>query len=398
MLTRRVSIAITIGLYAITAKEIVSRRRELHALSNPGQDSADLELGPGPSKSFFKNPFSQQAEPIRKVTEIQVTTEHLYRTASNKSVGTDATSERDHAPSVSGSSGITTHAKAVALEHDQDNDLEAPPKAARGAHGYPRADSISDDEAPAPLHTFSTTVTGGRPSFSKASGHRGSMSHLPYQFPPRNPSVDFPPRPANAQSHYNSSRKQRKETYSRNNAAWSYAKVALLFFIALFIVWVPSTVNRIYSLARPGAPNYGLSVAAAAVLPTQGFWNALVYAVTSWTQCKAAWAEMHSSEWWSTWMCFVCLRRVRTRSLNGDRQLSNNGPLLSRPPTGTTPSFPRLWKEMSLQDALDMDPRNDDIENQHQRHLQHQRQRSQLALEMQKPPTPPPKTDLPQAK
>ena len=97
-------------------------------------------------------------------------------------------------------------------------------------------------------------------------------------------------------------------------------------------------------------------------------------------------------------MCFACLRRVRTRSLNGDRQLSNNGPLLSRPPTGTTPSFPRLWKEMSLQDALDMDPRNDDIENQHQRHLQHQRQRSQLALEMQKPPTPPPKTDLPQAK
>ncbi|EOD52424.1 putative g-protein coupled receptor protein [Neofusicoccum parvum UCRNP2] len=76
-----------------------------------------------------------------------------------------------------------------------------------------------------------------------------------------------------------------------NDAAWGYAKVAFLMFVALFIVWVPSTVNRVYALAKPNETNFALSVVAAFVLPMQGFWNFSIYVSTSWSQCKDAWKE-----------------------------------------------------------------------------------------------------------
>lgn len=66
-----------------------------------------------------------------------------------------------------------------------------------------------------------------------------------------------------------------------NKAAIKYCKCALLFFIALIITWVPSTVNRIYNIVRPNEVVFGLNLAAALVLPLQGFWNAVVYVATS---------------------------------------------------------------------------------------------------------------------
>ncbi|KAI9643699.1 hypothetical protein NHQ30_008322 [Ciborinia camelliae] len=37
-----------------------------------------------------------------------------------------------------------------------------------------------------------------------------------------------------------------------NAALWAYAKVSLLFFVAMMITWIPSTANRIYSICHPG--------------------------------------------------------------------------------------------------------------------------------------------------
>ncbi|KAL4747586.1 hypothetical protein BDW72DRAFT_182409 [Aspergillus terricola var. indicus] len=73
-----------------------------------------------------------------------------------------------------------------------------------------------------------------------------------------------------------------------NTAAWAYTKYAMLFFVALLVTWVPSTINRVYALIRPDASNFGLNYASSFVLPLQGFWNSLIYVSISWRCFKPA--------------------------------------------------------------------------------------------------------------
>lgn len=78
----------------------------------------------------------------------------------------------------------------------------------------------------------------------------------------------------------------RRATLDAHNAAWSYAKCALLFFTAMLVTWIPSSANRLYSLARNGESSLPLEYISAFVLPLQGFWNAIIYITTSWKACK----------------------------------------------------------------------------------------------------------------
>ena len=71
-----------------------------------------------------------------------------------------------------------------------------------------------------------------------------------------------------------------------NPDAWLYARVAFLFFCALLIAWIPASINRVYSLARPNHVVFGLNYAEAVVLPLQGFWNCCVYVITSQTAVR----------------------------------------------------------------------------------------------------------------
>jgi hypothetical protein len=71
-----------------------------------------------------------------------------------------------------------------------------------------------------------------------------------------------------------------------NSAAWSYTKVAILFFTAMLVTWIPSTANRLYSIKNPGRIVPALEFAAAFVIPLQGFWNAVIYVTTSWKACR----------------------------------------------------------------------------------------------------------------
>jgi hypothetical protein len=50
---------------------------------------------------------------------------------------------------------------------------------------------------------------------------------------------------------------------------------------------VPSTVNRVYTLVRPNDSLFGLDFASGLVLPLQGFWNTVIYVVTSFPACKS---------------------------------------------------------------------------------------------------------------
>ncbi|KAL9072509.1 MAG: hypothetical protein Q9161_003521 [Pseudevernia consocians] len=81
-----------------------------------------------------------------------------------------------------------------------------------------------------------------------------------------------------------------------NSEAWLYARVAFLFFCALLISWVPSSVNRLYALANPDKYNFGLNYTESLVLPLQGFWNALVYVVTSQTACRDLWRSVTGAQ------------------------------------------------------------------------------------------------------
>lgn len=79
---------------------------------------------------------------------------------------------------------------------------------------------------------------------------------------------------------------RRKATYEANNAAWSYTKCSILFFTAILITWIPSTANRVYSVVQTDGASLPLEYMSAFVLPLQGFWNAVIYIVTSWKACK----------------------------------------------------------------------------------------------------------------
>lgn len=71
-----------------------------------------------------------------------------------------------------------------------------------------------------------------------------------------------------------------------NRAAWGYTKVALLFFVSLLVTWVPSSLNRVYSLANHGKSDIALSYVAGTVLSLMGFWNSVIYVVTTRAACK----------------------------------------------------------------------------------------------------------------
>lgn len=79
---------------------------------------------------------------------------------------------------------------------------------------------------------------------------------------------------------------KRYQTIEANRAAWGYTKVAVLFFSAMLITWIPSSANRLYGVAHPGQISIPLTYAAAFVLPLQGFWNCLIYMITSLNACK----------------------------------------------------------------------------------------------------------------
>lgn len=79
---------------------------------------------------------------------------------------------------------------------------------------------------------------------------------------------------------------RRRQAYEANTAAWSYTKCAILFFSALLVTWIPSSANRVYSVVHVDQTSEPLLFASAFVLPLQGFWNAIVYIVTSWKACR----------------------------------------------------------------------------------------------------------------
>ncbi|KAJ1329188.1 cAMP receptor-like G-protein coupled receptor [Microdochium nivale] len=104
-----------------------------------------------------------------------------------------------------------------------------------------------------------------------------------------------------------SARLQRgRAAVAANSAAWSYTKCAMLFFTAMLITWLPSTGNRLYNLASGGQTSTALEYMTAIVLPIQGFWNCVIYCVTSSEAVAAFFQDISSARLAMVSFCCSC--------------------------------------------------------------------------------------------
>ena len=80
----------------------------------------------------------------------------------------------------------------------------------------------------------------------------------------------------------------------QNSESFLYARVAFLFFLALLIVWGPSSANRLWALMNPNRVSFGLNYASSFLFPLQGLFNATIYIITSRTACRELWSSIRN--------------------------------------------------------------------------------------------------------
>ena len=126
----------------------------------------------------------------------------------------------------------------------------------------------------------------------RTSGNPGDTPHVSY--PKYNVKISASPRPSipqHASSDYRQQRKN-KTNLEANRAAFGYTKVAALFFVSLLVTWVPSSINRVYSLIYPESISVPYAYAAGVVLSLMGFWNSVIYITTSRAACKTLFSSL----------------------------------------------------------------------------------------------------------
>jgi len=161
--------------------------------------------------------------------------------------------------------------------------VEDPFQSTKTTEVHVTSESINDTEQPIDLTRLGHRPTASdRPLYSVQISSRQVGNELTSTSSPGPRSKSLPNLPRSEQI-------QLTRPYiamEANNAAWSYTKVAILFFTAMLVTWIPSSANRVYSVVNPGYISPPLQFASAFVLPLQGFWNAVIYITTSWTACK----------------------------------------------------------------------------------------------------------------
>ncbi len=134
-----------------------------------------------------------------------------------------------------------------------------------------------------PPNAYSVVIQSGRRGLNRDY----SDVVLPIQSNTSMDTVPPPPRTANPL--------RRRAAYEANNATWSYTKCAILFFTTMLVTWIPSSANRLYGILHNNQASETLEYMSAFVLPLQGFWNAIIYMVTSWKACKMLWNDTFHS-------------------------------------------------------------------------------------------------------
>lgn len=274
-------IIVTIVIYCYTGRVIFNQRRALRAFSRSNEQ-------PFPQ---IQNPFNANA--VTAITEVTVTSEAIQSDDNLKpgDLEADARSSFSSTRNLSG----TTANQGTNGRNNNASDKNPFQRYEPNSAVWPYSNAVSGAQGDT-KNVFSTSVSAGAPV-------------------PAELLLDFEgPRPPSSGG---GNRKSSTAGRHANDAAWGYAKVAFLMFIALFVVWIPSTVNRVWALAHPTEVNYALNVTAAFVLPMQGFWNFTIYVSTSWSQCKDAWEDVRD---------LLSLGRSRRRA-NSDPDMEMSGAL-----------------------------------------------------------------------
>lgn len=152
-----------------------------------------------------------------------------------------------------------------------------------------------DQDGQCPRQPAAAVVKSAYTVTVSSAQHQSRFSHsekaIAEGLPPISPPVlpvpgsIFSPNPQQSSTYH----VRRYATMEANTAMKSYAKVAGLFFIALLVTWIPSSANRVYSVVHKEQVCLILEYLSAFVLPLQGFWNAVIYAMTSLNACQEAW-------------------------------------------------------------------------------------------------------------
>ncbi|KAK3178722.1 hypothetical protein OEA41_000859 [Lepraria neglecta] len=124
----------------------------------------------------------------------------------------------------------------------------------------------------------------GLPSRRPSNGGYDQYSVTISSAPPMSPTFQAPPTPPKGlvTVQLRNNNNKNKAANDANAAAFGYTKVALLFFVSLLVTWVPSSINRAYSLVHPDLVSLPFTYASGIVLPLMGFWNSVIYITTSW--------------------------------------------------------------------------------------------------------------------
>ncbi|KAK3346902.1 hypothetical protein B0T25DRAFT_634228 [Lasiosphaeria hispida] len=256
-----VAIIITMAIYIRAGREIFKKRRKMLNFSGSG-------TGTGGNGGHGNEVFATADlfTPVIKTTEVIHTTELVQKTVPSTSAIPEHPAPIEE-PNISYS--VTISADAKANERDSLDGMD---------------DMDLDGETTAASIQSSNTITND----SSSPNPNSPSSTSP------NPRIRVNPSSQNVPSAANilQARRRFQRTMEAHNATWSYTKCAILFFSALLITWIPSSGNRVYSMINHGDVNKPLFFASAFVLPLQGFWNAIIYIVTSWAACKSFWGTV----------------------------------------------------------------------------------------------------------
>ncbi|KAK1759005.1 G coupled receptor like-protein [Echria macrotheca] len=72
----------------------------------------------------------------------------------------------------------------------------------------------------------------------------------------------------------------------------AYLRTALLFALSVLVTWIPTTIHRTHELIHGEPSPFAYDIATAAVLPLQGVWNGIIFAIASWTTLRECVADL----------------------------------------------------------------------------------------------------------
>jgi hypothetical protein len=262
----RVAIVIAMMIYVRAGREIYKKRQRMVNFSSTGTGTVH---GPEPLPVFpeFSSAFNYKTTEVTQTTEIiqgpvPAAQGAPLKDAYSVTISADAQAARELNERASSEDlDVESTATGTATPHPDPNnhDHNGPGTSASSAGNRARV-TDSTQISIAPTVTATVAATGNHQDNSNNNTRsRGRRTH----------------------HHYES-----------HNATWQYTKCAILFFAVLLITWIPSSGNRVYSLIHRDEMSKPLFFASAFVLPLQGFWNAIIYIMTSWAACKSLWGYL----------------------------------------------------------------------------------------------------------